>query len=796
MGLTSGRGSHGGARRRRAGSAKQGSAWQGDGGYNRTSLVGGDQQETAYRSAPAGGGQRGVHRDTEYGYHSGARHAGGQGQATAFLDGAHAGRRARAGRRRGGGRWRTGYSAPVLSVAAMVVCAALVAAGLGVNHILTARSAANATANPNCTLIVPAHPLTAEGLATPYQLTATDPAAGPCDESNGNQTAFVQGAVLNPRTGQVSIYDPLVVNAGTQPAVAPVVPGLPAGAVVAVWFGYNGNTLTLAGADQNLTSGASATATPTNATSQTTPTTSPSASGSATAPASTATPTNSATPTGSASPTGSGASATATATATGSDSTGTQGTGAPSSAATAGGASVQSVGSAPLPPQPAGPAGWLNASLSGTSGQGTAGNLHHPHPSSSPAATSPASGAATPSSSSAAPTASAAPTGSAATTARATPTASASATTAGGTQTAPPANPGDSPAASPTLDAILQQASCVAGEDINGEFSSFTQVGACNATAFFNAANMAIAAHKLRVPAPGIAKDGQACLTTRSFALIDQDQSDNVTTEYLTTANGQTAQDTAANRGSLGSATTLFNGSDNGLLDLFVDPALGCSPWEVPNLADGGAPAPGLPLDELQAAAWAGRQGSGASALVPLNDPMTVDGNGNFSTDKTNTYRSLVDMPALPVGGSPAAYCSDMEKIQGSRLQQDVNLLIKGPSPVPGAASNLFTFMAMRLQQSFMNLNCGTFGMNNDVSTTTDGNGVVVAACFVNQVRAITRGQGNPMAGQTQCPATTGGQQGQGNGQGTGQPSASASPSPSEMSHQGVRNYWHRHHHG
>ena len=780
MGLTSGRGSHGGARRRGAGSARQGSAWQGDGGYNRTSLVGGDQQETGY------------------GWNHYPVTGGGQRQATGFLDGAPAGRRAHARRRRGVGRWLTGYSAPVLSVVAIVVCAALVAAGLGVNHILTARSAADATANPNCTLIVPANPLTAQGLATPYQLTATDQAAGPCDESNDNQTAFVQGAVLNPRTGQVSIYDPLVVNAGTQPAVAPVVPRLPAGAVVAVWFGYNGNTLTLAGADQNLTSGATATATPTNATSQATQTTSPSGSGSATAtaPASTTTPTNSATPTGSA-PTGSGASATATPTATGSASTGTQGTGAPSSAATAGGASVQSVGSAPLPPSPAGSAGWLNASLSGTNGQGAAGSLHHPHPS------SPASGAATPSSSGAAPTVSAAPTGSAAPTASATPSASAPATTAGGTATNPPANPGDSPAAAPTQDAILQQASCVAGEDISGEFSSFTQVGACNATAFFNAANMAIAARKLRVPAPGTAKDRQACLTTRSFALIDQDQSDNVTTEYLTTANGQTAQDTAANRGSLGGAATLFNGSDNGLLDLFVDPALGCSPWEVPNLADGGAPAPGLPLDELQAAAWAGRQGGGPSALVPLNDPMTVDGNGNFSTDKTNTYRSLVDMPALPAGQSAAAYCSDMEKIQGSRLQQDVNLLIKGPSPVPAAASNLFTFLAMRLQQSFMNLNCGTFGMNNDVSTTTDGNGVVVAACFANQVRAMTRGQGNPMAGQTQCPATTSGQgNGQGNGQstgqGTGQPSGSpsATPSPSGMSHQGVRNYWHHHHHG
>jgi hypothetical protein len=343
----------------------------------------------------------------------------------------------------------------------------------------------------------------------------------------------------------------------------------------------------------------------------------------------------------------------------------------------------------------------------------------------------------------------------------------------------------------------LQQANCVAGEDINGEFSSFTQVGACNAAAFFNGANQAIAARKLRVPAPGTARDGQACMTTRSFGLIDQDQSDNVTTEYLTTGNGQTAQDTAANRSSLGGASVLFNGSDNGLLDLFVDPALGCHPWEVPNLAAPGSPTTGLPLDELQAAAWAGRQGSGPAALVPLNDPMTVDNNGNFSTDKTNTYRSLVDMPALPVGPSPAAYCRDMEKVQGTRLQQDVNLLIKGPSPTPGAADNLFTFMAMRLQQSFNNLNCGSFGLANDVTTTTtDASGIVVAACFATQVRPITRGRGNPMAGMTTCPATTTsptpsvnpGQPGQGHGSGQ--------PTPTRMPNSQLKNYWHHHHHG
>jgi hypothetical protein len=337
----------------------------------------------------------------------------------------------------------------------------------------------------------------------------------------------------------------------------------------------------------------------------------------------------------------------------------------------------------------------------------------------------------------------------------------------------------------------------VAGESINGQFSSFTQVAACNAVAFFQAANATIAAGQLQVPSPGTAADGKQCLTTRSFALIDQDQSDNVTTEYLANGNGQIAQDTAANRQALAGAATLFNGSDNGLLDLFVAPALGCHPWEVPNLADGGAPAPALPLDELQAARWAGHRGGGPAALVPLNDPMTLDNNGNFSTDKTNAYRSLVDMLPLPVGESPATYCSDMERIQTTRLQQDVNLLIKGPSPVPANADNLFTFMAMRLQQSFMNLNCANFGMQNHVSITTDGNGVVVAACFLNQVAPITPGAGNPTAGMTVCPATTAtasssaGAGQPGTGAGSQSPGATPSATSAASSH---HHHSHRHH--
>jgi hypothetical protein len=102
-------------------------------------------------------------------------------------------------------------------------------------------------ANPNCTVIVPRDPLSAAGLATPYELAATDRAAGPCHEAAVDQSAFVEAAIFDPATHALSIYHPLVVDRNDQPAVAPVPVALPAGAVVGVWFGFNGDTLTLAG---------------------------------------------------------------------------------------------------------------------------------------------------------------------------------------------------------------------------------------------------------------------------------------------------------------------------------------------------------------------------------------------------------------------------------------------------------------------------------------------------------------------------------------------------------------------
>jgi hypothetical protein len=118
---------------------------------------------------------------------------------------------------------------------------ALIAAG----GALLPLTGAQADVAMDCTLIIPAHPLTARGLATPYQLAAATSGQGPCNEADSDQSAFVQAAILDPATGTISIYSPLVIDQGTQPAIQPTVPQLPRQAVVGIWFGFNGNNLQL-----------------------------------------------------------------------------------------------------------------------------------------------------------------------------------------------------------------------------------------------------------------------------------------------------------------------------------------------------------------------------------------------------------------------------------------------------------------------------------------------------------------------------------------------------------------------
>lgn len=379
--------------------------------------------------------------------------------------------------------------------------------------------------NPNCTIVVPDNPLTAAGLATPYQLLPTDTnpddTGFECHETNSNSSAFVQAAIIDPATGKISIYNPLVIDQGTATATgqSPVVPTLPNNAVVALWFGFNGNVLTQGG----------------------------------------------------------------------------------SSAALA------------------------------------AGN-------------------------------------------------------------------------------------CVNGL-ANNEFGQFSY---CNAPAFFKAANRAIREGKLRVPPLGFAADHMPCPTVRDFFVVDQDQSDNLPVTYLISQGGLLAQNTQANLAALTNATVLGNPSDNGLLDRFLDPTIGCTPWKVEDLADPGQKVPALALNELQARAYQWPP----VALIPAGDPMVLNGDGSVSLDKTNAYRVGVDQPEARYlfQADTARYCRDMLRIAPQRLLLNQTLLEGGKSPVP-SASNLFAFLAQRFTASYDILGCGDLvNIPDPISVTLDVNGVATDA--------------------------------------------------------------------
>jgi hypothetical protein len=394
---------------------------------------------------------------------------------------------------------------------------------------------------PDCSLIVPLHPLTAAGLATPWQLTGpggADPNGSGCTEANQNLDAFVQATILDPATGQLWVYEPLVVTAGTTPAAAPAVPKLPADAVTDIMIGFNGNNLQLLGA-----------------------------------------------------------------------------------------------------------------------GPQTLANAH-----------------------------------------------------------------------------------CVNG--LGG--SLFGQVSYCGSGPFFAAAQAAMADGRLKVPSNGISPvTGQQCPTTRSFDIVDQDPSDNVTTQYLVTGTGQTAQDTAANQAALAGSQVINNGSDNELLDVFVLPALRCAPFTAPDLSNGGAAGTSQSLDELMAA----KDQQAPIALTPLTDPMTLRGAAQ-STTKTNLYRQGVGqapVSAAQTDDTPAMYCANMLNAATRFINgQRVNLISKA-SPSPAAGNNLFTFMAARLSMSFTNLGCAGFGLKNTVGLTLRNNVAVGAALNVmTQTPASPNGTATP----------------------------------------------------
>jgi hypothetical protein len=212
-----------------------------------------------------------------------------------------------------------------------------------------------------------------------------------------------------------------------------------------------------------------------------------------------------------------------------------------------------------------------------------------------------------------------------------------------------------------------------------------------------------------------------------------------VTAEYLLNPlTGQTAQDTTSNAGNIPGATLLVSRGDDTLLDLFLDPVLGCTPFQAPDLANNNVPTTSLALDEIAAGAYQPK----VAALVPENDAVVLSGDGEFDPAKANAYRA--ELGEAPIGSQtnktsdPEAYCQNLVDIQTPFLVANQMLLVTGQSPVTAVGDDLLAFMANRLNTSFTSLACQRFGLTDPVRVIKNGAGAAVAASFDTAVQTAT----------------------------------------------------------
>jgi len=294
--------------------------------------------------------------------------------------------------------------------------------------------------------------------------------------------------------------------------------------------------------------------------------------------------------------------------------------------------------------------------------------------------------------------------------------------------------------------ATLAEANCVDGQ----AGSAFGQVAFCNGVSFFRAVRKDERKGLLKVPSPGASSKitpsggdlgtGRDCPVTRNFEVADADLGDNVTTQYLLNpVTGQTAQYTTSNLGYLEGARLLISRSDNTVLDQFLDPVLGCTPFQAPDLGDNGVLTSSVALDEIAADAHQPK----IAALVPENGKMVRGRDGGFDAAKTDMYRQ--ELGQAPIGSrsgqtSPAIYCQDLVDIQTPFLAANRTLLTAGQSPVTAVGDNLLTFMANELNLSFTDLGCQHFGLANPVTVHRNGAGVAVAAAFDTTVQTVPSG--------------------------------------------------------
>jgi len=88
-------------------------------------------------------------------------------------------------------------------------------------------------------------------------------------------------------------------------------------------------------------------------------------------------------------------------------------------------------------------------------------------------------------------------------------------------------------------------------------------------------------------------------------------------------------------------------------------------------------------------------------------------------------------MPTIKhAGGLAAPYCQSMVDLAPKCLQQDRRFTQRVGSPDPGAANNLFTFLAQRLSASFTNLGCDQLVKGGNPVNLKTRNGVAIDATF------------------------------------------------------------------
>jgi hypothetical protein len=286
--------------------------------------------------------------------------------------------------------------------------------------------------------------------------------------------------------------------------------------------------------------------------------------------------------------------------------------------------------------------------------------------------------------------------------------------------------------------ATLADAHCVSGQ----AGSPFGRTSFCNGVNFFHAVQQAEQKGLLKVPSPGtsdkIAPSGgdRSCPVISNFEVAGLEPGESVTTTYLLNPlTGQTTQNNATYQGYVAGATLLHGNSANAVLDQYVDPILGCTPFEAPDLSNGGVPTFSEALDEIAAGAHPPK----TAALVPENDPVVMDG-GKSDQAKTDRYREELGQPPVSSqrdkASAPAMYCQNLVDIQTPFLSANQKLLAAGQSPVTATAGNLLTFLANDLSASFTSLGCQQFHLTNPVTLKRNSAGAAIAATFDTAVQA------------------------------------------------------------